>query len=113
MNRQVYLDHAATTPIDPRVKEVMLPYLTEKFGNPSSFHSLGKVVKDDLDSARSHLASLLSVRADEIIFTSGGTESDNLAVLGYARANQKQGKHLITSTIEHHAVLEAIFHLYK
>lgn len=113
MNRQVYLDHAATTPIDPRVKEVMLPYLTEKFGNPSSFHSLGKVVKDDLDSARSHLASLLSVRADEIIFTSGGTESDNLAVLGYARANQKQGKHLITSTIEHHAVLEAMIHLEK
>lgn len=111
--RNVYLDHAATTPLDPRVLEVMLPYLKEKYGNPSSFHSIGKQAKDDLDDARDALASMLRARPDEILFTSGGTESDNLGILGYARANQKQGKHLITSTIEHHAVLEAMIHLEK
>ncbi len=110
-DRFVYLDHAATTPLDPRVREAMLPYLGEKFGNPSSFHSVGKSVKDDLDAARSSIADILHVRPDEILFTSGGTESDNLAVLGFARANQKNGKHLITSQIEHHAVLEAMMHL--
>src|SRR3989339_252929 len=109
----VYLDHAATTPIDPRVYEVMLPYLTEKFGNPSSFHSVGKEVKDAMDLARQQMATILDVRPDELLFTSGGTESDNLAILGYARANQSFGKHLITSTIEHHAVLEAMIHLEK
>lgn len=111
--RNVYLDHAATTPIDLRVCEVMLPYLDHKYGNPASFHSIGKDVKDDVDDARGRIAKLLNVRADEILFTSGGTESDNLAVLGYARANQKFGKHLITTTIEHHAVLEAMIHLEK
>ncbi len=111
--QQVYLDHAATTPMDPRVYEVMLPYLAEKFGNPSSFHSVGKVVKDALDVARQQIATVLDVRADELLFTSGGTESDNLAILGYARANHSHGKHLITSTIEHHAVLEAMIHLEK
>ncbi|MEK7614762.1 MAG: cysteine desulfurase family protein, partial [Patescibacteria group bacterium] len=109
----VYLDHAATTPIDSRVREVMLPYLGEKFGNPSSFHSLGKEIKDDLDDARESIANILHIRPDEILFTSGGTESDNLAILGYARANQKQGKHLITTAIEHHAVLESMIHLEK
>lgn len=111
--RNVYLDHGATTPLDPRVFEAMLPYLKEKYGNPSSFHSIGKQAKDDLDDARDTLARLLHVRPDEILFTSGGTESDNLGILGYARANQKQGKHLITSAIEHHAVLEAMIHLEK
>ncbi len=109
----IYLDHGATTPIDPRVREAMLPYLGEKFGNPSSFHSLGKEVKDDLEQARGSIATILHIRPDEILFTSGGTESDNLAILGYARANQKQGKHLITTAIEHHAVLEAMIHLEK
>ncbi|NQV90804.1 aminotransferase class V-fold PLP-dependent enzyme [Candidatus Uhrbacteria bacterium] len=113
MKREVYLDHAATTPVHPLVREVMLPYLDEKFGNPSSFHSLGKIVKDDVDTARSHIAQILHVRPDEILFTSGGTESDNLAILGYARKNQEQGKHLITTTFEHHAVLEAMIHLEK
>lgn len=113
MNRHVYLDHAATTPLDPRVLEVMLPYLTERFGNPSSFHSVGKEVKDALDEAREKMAEILHVRSDELLFTSGGTESDNLAVLGFARANQAHGKHLITSRIEHHAVLEAMMHLEK
>lgn len=109
--RFVYLDHAATTPVDLRVLEAMLPYLQEKFGNPSSFHSVGKFVKDAIDAARILIADLLHARPDELLFTSGGTESDNLAVLGYARANQKQGKHLITTAIEHHAVLESMMHL--
>lgn len=109
----IYLDHAATTRLDPRVFEEMLPYLNEKFGNPSSFHMIGKIVKDDLDLARKRIADVLRVRPDEVLFTSCGTESDNLAVLGYARANQTQGKHLITTAIEHHAVLEAMMHLEK
>lgn len=113
MKREVYLDHAATTPIHPAVREVMLPYLGEKFGNPSSFHSVGKTVKDDVDHARERIARVLNVRADEILFTSGGTESDNLAILGYARMNQSQGKHLIATKIEHHAVLETMMHLEK
>ncbi|MBI2473425.1 aminotransferase class V-fold PLP-dependent enzyme [Candidatus Uhrbacteria bacterium] len=113
MKPTVYLDHAATTPLDPRVYEAMLPYLTEHFGNPSSFHSIGKTVKDAVDQAREQVAHLLHVRSDEILFTSGGTESDNLAILGYARKNQEQGKHLITTRIEHHAVLEAMLHLEK
>lgn len=113
MKREVYLDHAATTPLHPAVREVMLPYLGEKYGNPSSFHSIGKIVKDDVDTARARIAEILHARPDEILFTSGGTESDNLAILGYARKNQQEGKHLITTTIEHHAVLEAMIHLEK
>ncbi len=111
--RQVYLDHAATTPLDPRVCEAMLPYLGQVCGNPSSFHSMGKQAKDAIDDARERIARLLGARADEILFTSGGTESDNLAILGFARANAGKGKHLITTTFEHHAVLEAMIHLEK
>ncbi len=111
--RFVYVDHAATTPIDPRVSEAMLPYFGEKFGNPSSFHSVGKMIKDAIDSARAQIAKQLHARPDELLFTSGGTESDNLAVLGFARANKQHGIHLITSAIEHHAVLEAMLHLEK
>ncbi len=111
--KDVYLDHAATSPLDPRVREVMLPYLDDQFGNPSSFHTAGKRVKDDVEAARAQIAEQLSVRPDEILFTSGGTESDNLGILGYARKNQSAGKHLITTKIEHHAVLEAILHLEK
>lgn len=113
MQRHVYLDHAAATPIHSAVSEAMLPYLGEKFGNPSSFHSVGKTVKDDVDAARERIAKVLNVRADEILFTSGGTESDNLAILGYARMNQSQGKHLVTTKIEHQAVLETMMHLEK
>ncbi len=109
----MYLDHAATTPLHPAVREAMLPYLGEKFGNPSSFHGVGKSVKDDVDEARERIARVLNVRADEVLFTSGGTESDNLAILGFARMNQVQGKHLITTKIEHHAVLESMMHLQK
>lgn len=112
-DKEVYVDHAATTPLDPRVFSVMEPFLTEKQGNPSSFHSDGKEVKDAIDTARAKIAEMLHVRADEILFTSGGTESDNLAVLGYARANKEKGKHLITTKFEHHAVLEPMIHLEK
>ena len=111
--KSVYLDHSATTFIDPLVKEAMLPYLGELYGNPSSFHVVGKQVKDDMDEALDSIAGQLGSRSDEIVFTSGGTESDNLAILGYARKNQEAGKHLITTKIEHHAVLEAMMHLEK
>jgi cysteine desulfurase len=113
MKYEVYLDHAATTPIHESVRAAMLVYLGERFGNSSSFHTAGKKVKDDVDEARERIARVLHVRADEILFTSGGTESDNLAILGYARKNQAEGKHLVTSKIEHHAVLETMMHLEK
>ncbi len=111
--KQVYLDHAATTPLAPEVLKVMQPYLTEKYGNPSSFHTVGKAVADDLDQARADVVKVIGCRADEIIFTSGGTESDNLALLGYARKNQDKGKHVITTKTEHHAVLHVAQQLEK
>ncbi len=111
--REVYLDHAAATPLDPQVYEAMLPFLGEAYGNPSSFHSAGKRAKDAVDEARIRIAKTINVRPDEILFTSGGTESDNLAVLGYARANRSLGNHLITTAFEHQAVLEAMIHLEK
>ena len=109
--RTVYLDHAAATPLDPRAFEAMRPFLTQTYGNPSSFHSAGKEAKDALDAARSSLATILGARADEILFTSGGTESDNLAILGVCRALGKG--HIVTSAIEHQAVMEAVGHLEK
>ncbi len=109
----IYLDHAATTPLDPRVLEAMLPYLKEGYGNPSSFHSVGKFAKDAVDRSRERIATIVKARPDEILFTSGGTESDNLAILGFARANAGLGRHLITTALEHHAVLEAMTHLEK
>ncbi len=111
MSRQVYLDHASTTPLDKRVLEAMMPYLTEHYGNPSSFHSIGKEAKDAIDEARANIAKLLVVRPDEILFTSGGTEADNMAILGYARANKEKGMHVIIGAFEHHAVLESAMHL--
>ncbi len=111
--RQVYLDHAAATPLDPRVFEAMRPFLEETYGNPSSFHGAGKRAKDAVDDARQRVAKCLHVRPDEILFTSGGTESDNLAILGYARAHADKGRHIITTKIEHHAVLEAVADLEK
>lgn len=111
--RQVYLDHAATTPLDPRVLLAMQPYFEEVYGNPSSFHGEGKRAKDAIDSARERITHVLHVRPDEILFTSGGTESDNLAILGYARANAEKGRHIVTTAIEHQAVLESILHLEK
>jgi cysteine desulfurase len=103
MSRRVYLDHNASTPVHPEVAAEMVPYFTERFGNPSSVHAFGREAREGLDTARERVARFLGTRADEIVFTSGGTESDNLAVKGLAWAQSKG--HLITSRIEHHAVL--------
>ncbi len=105
--KKIYLDHAATTPVDARVLKAMLPFFSEKFGNPSSFHSLGLEAKNALDAARSKIARLLNCVPEEIIFTGSGTESCNLAVKGVALAQKRKGKHIITSKIEHHAVLNS------
>jgi len=106
MNRQVYLDHNASTPVHPEVVEAMLPYFSERFGNPSSVHGFGREAREGLETAREQVAHFLRVGKDEVVFTSGGTESDNMAVKGVAMA-RRQG-HVITSKIEHHAVLRAV-----
>ena len=100
---QIYLDHASTTPVRPEVVEA--PYFTEHFGNPSSIYPLGQEASDAVAAARESLAGLIGATPREIFFTSGGTESDNWALKGFARANAAKGRHLITSAIEHHAVL--------
>ncbi|HEX3628415.1 MAG TPA: cysteine desulfurase family protein [Verrucomicrobiae bacterium] len=105
MPRSIYFDYNATTPLDPAVREAMLPFLGEIWGNPSSVHHIGRRARALLDDARDRAARFLGVKPSEIIFTSGGTESNNLAVLGTARLMKSRGKHLITSTVEHHAVL--------
>lgn len=103
--RQIYLDHASTTPVRPEVVEAMAPYFTEHFGNPSSIYPLGQEASDAVAAARESLASLIGTTPREIFFSSGGTESDNWALKGFARANATKGRHIITSAIEHHAVL--------
>ena len=103
--RQIYLDHASTTPVRPEVVEAMTPYFTEQFGNPSSIYPLGQEASDAVAAARESLAGLIGAAPREIFFTSGGTESDNWAIKGFARANAAKGRHIITSAIEHHAVL--------
>jgi cysteine desulfurase len=103
MSRRVYLDHNASTPVHPEVVAEMLPYFSETFGNPSSVHGFGRAAREGLDTARARIAAFLGAHPDEIVFTSGGTESDNLGIKGIA-FGRKQG-HLITSKIEHHAVL--------
>lgn len=109
--REVYLDHAATAPLDADALEAMLPYLTTHYGNGSSFHSVGKRVKDAVDAARAVVAGALGARPDEVVFTSGGTEANNLAILGVARQHAAKGKHIITTAVEHPSVLEALEHL--
>lgn len=104
-DQAVYLDHAATTPVDPRVLSAMLPYFTEQFGNPSGLYAAARVARQALDTARGQLASALESKPSEIIFTSGGTEADNAAIKGVVWALRDRGNHLITSSIEHHAVL--------
>ena len=111
--KRVYLDNASTTPIDPKVLGVMLPYFTEKYGNPSSIHYEGRVAKKAIEESRERIAKIVGVKKEGIIFTSGGTESDNLAVLGIARANKEKGKHIIVSAIEHKAVLDSCKKLEK
>ncbi|MFH0928189.1 MAG: cysteine desulfurase family protein [bacterium] len=111
--RITYLDHAAATYLDPRVKRAMLPWFDRNFGNPGSFHGEGKKARDAVEAARALIAKLLGARLEEILFTSGGTEANNLAILGSARANKNSGKHLITTNAEHPAVLEVFRHLEK
>jgi cysteine desulfurase len=107
----IYLDHAATTPVHPAVLEAMLPYFTERFGNPSSVYSIAREARRALDAARDDVAEALGCRSAEIVFTSGGTESDNLALKGAAVANRSRGDHVVTTTVEHHAVLHAADYL--
>lgn len=102
---RIYLDNAAATPLDPRVLQVMMPYLTEAYGNPSSLHYFGQQARAAVQKARTQVAATLGVKGEDIVFTSGGTEADNLAILGFLRANYPQGGHLITTNVEHHAVL--------
>ena len=102
----IYLDHNATTPLEPRVLEAMVPYLTDRFGNASSYYQLGRDAREAVEEARERVAACIGGRAEEIIFTAGGTEADNLALRGVARSLPEKGKHLVTSCIEHHAVLE-------
>lgn len=104
--KKVYLDYAATTPVDPLVIKTMEPYLFEKFGNPASIHSFGQAAKAALEESRESVAKCLGAKPDEIVFTSGGTESNNFVINGVAGANANKGNHIITSVIEHHAVLE-------
>src|SRR5215469_3242517 len=103
--RTIYFDHAATTALDPRVLNVMLPYLTTEYGNASSIYTLGRHAMQAIDGAREQVAEILGCRPTEVTFTGCGSESDNLAIKGMALASQKKGNHLITSPIEHHAVL--------
>ena len=112
MNR-IYLDYAATTPVDERVVKVMASCLNDIFGNPSSLHYYGQSSRKVIEDARRVIAEALNAEIDEIFFTSGGTESNNLAVIGAARANRNKGNHLITTTIEHHSVLHAFHKLGK
>lgn len=111
MEKEIYFDHAATTYLDPRVKEAMEPFFTEEFGNPGSFNTIGMRAKDILDNCRETVAQLINARAEEVIFTGSGTESINLAIQGVARSKKKG--HIITSEAEHHAVLETCEYLEK
>jgi cysteine desulfurase len=109
----IYLDYNATTPLCEPARTAMLPFLGEKFGNPSSVHAAGREARAAIDDARDGLADLLGAKPHELIFTSGGTEANNLAILGLARSRTARGKHLISAKTEHHAVLNTIEHLEK
>ena len=108
---RVYMDHAGTTSMDKRVLAVMEPYFVQIFGNGSSIHSIGQEARRAVDDAREKIAQILGSRPREVIFTSGGTESDNTAIKGVAYALRSTGNHIITSSIEHHAVLHTCQHL--
>ena len=111
--RRIYLDYAATTPTHPEVVKAMLPYFTDAFGNPSSIHSYGQEAKGAIEEVRVKVAHLINARDEEIVLTSGGTEADNFALKGVAIANESNGNHIITSSIEHHAVIETCKFLEK
>ena len=107
----IYLDHAATTPVHPAVLEAMLPYFARQYGNPSSVYSIAREARRALDAARDSVAEDLGCRSAEIVFTSGGTESDNLALKGAALANRARGEHVVTTAVEHHAILHTADYL--
>ncbi|GEN51969.1 cysteine desulfurase family protein [Halobacillus faecis] len=109
--KSIYLDHAATSPVHPKVIEEMIPVYKDVYGNPSSVHQFGRKARRILDEGRSRIAQGLGANEKEIVFTSGGTEADNLAIIGTARANRSKGKHIITTSIEHHATLHAVEYL--
>ena len=111
--KRIYLDHNSTTPLHPGVLEAMLPYYKEAFGNPSTIYSFGQETRKATDEAREKVANLIGASPEEIIFTSGGTEADNVALKGVATALEKKGKHIVTSSIEHHAVLSTLKYLEK
>lgn len=111
--RKVYLDNAAATKTDPRVVEAMVPYLSEIYGNPASLHQWGEAAKEDVNGARAKVAALIGARPEEIIFTSSGSESNNLAIKGLAVARAKKGKHIVISAVEHFSVLQAAKRLAK
>ena len=109
--RIIYMDHSATTPVRPEVLQAMMPYFTSDFGNPSSIYTIGQEARKAVDDARERIARNLGARMSEIVFTSGGTESDNAALKGVAFALRSLGNHIITTTIEHHAVLHTCYQL--
>lgn len=111
--KRIYLDHAATTSTDVEVVEAMEPFFTQKYGNPNSIHSFGQEAREAVEEAREKIARLIGANPSEIVFTAGGTEADNYAIKGIAWANQKKGNHIITSQIEHHAVLHSCQFLEK
>ncbi|HMM21237.1 MAG TPA: cysteine desulfurase NifS [Selenomonadales bacterium] len=111
--KRIYFDHSATTPVDREAAALALEYMTDKFGNASSIHSFGRESRKAVDAAREQVAALLGATPNEIFFTSGGTEGDNLAIKGVAFANRKKGNHIITSAIEHHAILHTCEYLEK
>lgn len=106
--RRVYMDHSATTPVRTEVAEEMYKYITEYFGNPTSLHYFGRQVRNAVEEAREKVAKAIGAKTNEIVFTSGGTESDNMAIHGVAYANKNRGNHIITSAVEHHAVLNTV-----
>ena len=113
MENKIYLDNAATTYVSSEVLAEMLPVFTSNFGNPSSFHSFGRGAEELVAKAKQRIAKAINSQPNEIIFTSGATEADNLAIIGIAKANAHKGKHIITSAIEHPAILEACRQLEK
>ena len=113
MTKNIYMDNSATTPVKPQVLEAMLPYFSEKYGNPSSIYSLGSASKVAVENARNQVAKVLGAQSKEIYFTGSGSEADNWAIKGVAYNQKKKGNHIITTKIEHHAVLHTCEYLEK
>ncbi len=113
MSKRIYMDYSATTPMKKEVLDAMMPYLTEHYGNASSVHSFGRDAKNAINTSREKIAKALGANREEVYFTAGGTESDNWAIKGIAKSMKSKGNHIITSKIEHHAVLHACESLEK